>query len=280
MERLSPTHDTTDLEIRLLLEGIFEKYRSDFRNYTPSSIRRRLALALEPLGAATIGELQGRVMRDPAAYDSLLRYLTEPTSEMFRDAAYFKAIREQVVPILRTYPSIKIWIAGCSTGEEVYSFAILLKEEDLLQRSILYATDISQESLKKAQTGIYSLEQMRLFTKNYQLAGGRGVFSDYYRVALDSGVMDPELRSNVLFADHSLSTDSVFAEVQLVSCRNVLIYFNRELQTRAFGLFRDSLGHRGFLGLGSKETIRFSPVAADFEAFDDKARIWRRKGAA
>jgi chemotaxis protein methyltransferase CheR len=272
--------ETLDIEIRLLLEGIYQKYRSDFRDYTLSSVRRRLALALDHFGIATVSDLQARVLGDPEAYDRLLRFLTVPTSEMFRDPHYFRTIREEIVPILMTYPSVKIWIAGCSTGEEVYSFAILLKEEGLLHRTILYATDISQTSLKKAEAGMYSLDQIPLFTQNYQKAGGKAAFSDYYDVTLNAAVFDPSLRENVVFADHSLATDSVFAEVQLVSCRNVLIYFNRDLQTRAFRLFFDALSLRGFLGLGSKETIRFSPVSVAFDTFSERSRIYRKKGAA
>jgi chemotaxis protein methyltransferase CheR len=272
--------ETFDIETGLLLEGIYQKYRSDFRDYTKSSVRRRLALAIDHFGCATISELQARVLGDPEAYDQLLRFLTVPTSEMFRDPEYFLAIRREIVPLLQTYPSVKIWIAGCSTGEEVYSFAILLREEGLLPRTILYATDINPMSLRKAEAGIYALDQISLFTKNYQKSGGKAAFSDYYDVTLNAAVFDPSLRENVVFADHSLATDSVFAEVQLVSCRNVLIYFNRELQTRVFRLFYDALSLRGFLGLGSKETIRFSPMSAGFDTFSEKARIYRKKGAA
>lgn len=271
--------ETVDIELKLLIEGIYLKYKSDFRQYSLASMRRRVLLGMHRLGCGSISQLQDRILTDTAEYRRLLQYLTVPTTEMFRDPAYFRAIREQVVPILKTYPSVKIWVAGCSTGEELFSLAILLKEEELLARSIIYATDISLVSLEKAENGIFPMEQIQLYTSNYQKAGGKRAFSDYYQAAYGSAKFDSGLLSNVVFADHSLATDSVFAEVQLVSCRNVLIYFNRELQDRVFGLFRDSLSHRGFLGLGSKETLRFSPVAAAFEPFSAEQKIYRRKAA-
>ncbi len=206
----------------------------------------------------------------------LLQYLTIPTSEMFRDPSYFLALREQVVPHLHTYPSLKIWIAGCSTGEEVYSMAIMLKEEGLLERSIIYATDINPHSLERARKGVYALERMRAYTASYQMAGGRGAFSDYFTAAYDNALFDRSLIENVSFADHSLATDTVFSETNLVCCRNVLIYFNRKLQERALGLFHESLCHRGFMGLGSKESIDFSAHASSFEPLVKAERIYRK----
>lgn len=206
----------------------------------------------------------------------LLQYLTVQVSEMFRDPHYFRAIREHVVPVLATYPSIKVWVAGCSTGEEAYSFAVLLHEEGLLPRTILYATDINGQSLKAAEAGVYELERMRQFTENHRLSGGKGSLSDYYHAAHGHAVMDPQLRRKITFSDHSLATDSVFAEVHLISCRNVLIYFNNELQERALGLFREALVPKGFLGLGTRETVRFSAHAEAFTEFCREARIFRR----
>ncbi|EAA3799455.1 protein-glutamate O-methyltransferase CheR, partial [Salmonella enterica subsp. enterica] len=185
----------------------------------------------------TISALQERILHDPKAFMQLLQYLTIPVSEMFRDPSYFLALREQVVPLLHTYPSLKVWVAGCSTGEEVYSLAILLREEGLLERTMIYATDINPHSLEKAEQGIFALDNLRTYTQNYQLSGGKRAFSDYYSAAYDRVLFDKSLRANVTFADHSLATDSVFAETHLVSCRNVLIYFNRDLQDRALGLF-------------------------------------------
>jgi chemotaxis protein methyltransferase CheR len=269
-------HDNTAIELRLLMEAIYLKYNHDFRDYTGASQKRRVLYALDQLDLPTISALQEKVLRDPALFAQLLQYLTIPVSEMFRDPAYFLALRRQVVPVLQTYPSIKVWVAGCSTGEEVYSLAILLREEGLLERALIYATDINPSSLDKARQGIFPLDAVRGFTANYQRAGGQRAFSDYYTAAYDAARFDPSLRANVIFADHSLATDSVFAETQLVSCRNVLIYFNRQLQDRALGLFHESLCHRGFLGLGSKESIDFSAYAERFSALSPAERIYRK----
>jgi chemotaxis protein methyltransferase CheR len=187
------------------------------------------------------------------------------------------ALRQQVLPVLRTYPSLKIWIAGCSTGEEVYSMAILLQEEGLLERSMIYATDINPRSLDKARQGIFSLKDIATYTRNYQLAGGTREFSEYYTAAYDAALFDKRLREQVTFADHSLATDAVFSETHLISCRNVLIYFNKALQDRALGLFHESLCHRGFLGLGSKESLNFSSYAKEFDAEFLAERIFRKR---
>ncbi|MCJ8207113.1 protein-glutamate O-methyltransferase CheR [Pseudomonas sp. RGM2987] len=266
----------SDIELRLLIEAIYLKYSYDFRDYSGSSIKRRVHHALGQFECKTISALQERVLHDPGAFMQLLQLLTIPVSEMFRDPTHFLAIREEVVPLLRTYPSIKIWIAGCSTGEEVYSMAILLREEGLLDRTFIYATDINPRSLEKAKQGIFSLESVRTYTQNYQRAGGRQSFADYYTAAYDYAMFDKTLCKNVTFADHSLATDSVFSETQLISCRNVLIYFNKKLQDRAFGLFHESLSHRGFLVLGSKETLDFSAYGGHFEPLVKQERIYRK----
>ncbi|VWX58237.1 putative methyltransferase Cher3 [Burkholderiales bacterium 8X] len=265
-----------DIELRLLMEAIYLKYSYDFRNYTGASQKRRVLYALAQFKLPSISVLQDRVLRDSAVFGQLLQYLTIPVSEMFRDPAYFLALRQQVVPLLHTYPTVKIWVAGCSTGEEVFSLAILLREEGLLERSRIYATDINPASLEKARLGIFPLEAIRNYTANYQRAGGRQAFSDYYTAAYDAARFDPSLCRDVVFADHSLATDSVFAETQFVSCRNVLIYFNRELQDRALGLFHESLSHRGFLGLGAKESIDFSAYADRFEVLARPERLFRK----
>ncbi|GLX91276.1 CheR family methyltransferase [Pseudomonas weihenstephanensis] len=266
----------TDIEIRLLIEAIYLKYSYDFRDYSGASIKRRVHHAMRQFDCNTISALQERVLHDPTVFMQLLQFLTIPVSEMFRDPEHFLAIRQEVVPILRTYPSLKIWIAGCSTGEEVYSMAILLREEGLLDRTIIYATDINPRSLDKAKQGIFSLENIRAYTQNYQKAGGQKAFSDYYTAAYDFAIFDKSLRENVTFADHSLATDSVFSETHLISCRNVLIYFNKNLQNRAFGLFHESLCHRGFLMLGSKETLDFSDYSKQFTALLKPERIYRK----
>lgn len=267
-----------DIEVRLLVEAVYLRYGHDFRDYAAASLKRRVLHAQQRMGAATITALQERVLHSPEQFALLLQHLTVPVSAMFRDPEYFLALREHVLPVLRTYPSLKIWVAGCSTGEEPYSLAILLHEEGLLDRTILYATDINPASLDKARQGIFALEHMQAFTRNYQRAGGRQSFSDYYTAAYGGALFDKRLRAAITFADHSLATDAVFAETQLVSCRNVLIYFNRPLQDRALGLFHESLSHRGFLGLGSKETLDFSGWAARFETVSRPERIYRRLG--
>jgi chemotaxis protein methyltransferase CheR len=266
-----------DIEIRLLVEAIYLRYGQDFRDYAQASLKRRVLQAQHRTGAPSISALQERVLHDPEAFAQLLQYLTVPVSEMFRDPPYFVALRRHVVPVLRTYPSLKVWVAGCSTGEEPYSLAILLQEEGLLERSILYATDINHASLEKAKRGVFPLDAMQGFTRNYQRAGGLRSFSDYYTAAYGGALFDRSLRDSITFADHSLATDAVFSETHLVSCRNVLIYFNRQLQDRALGLFHESLAHRGFLGLGSKETLEFSAYAGRFEPVSKPDRLYRKK---
>jgi len=268
--------DTVSIEIGLLVQAIYQRYSYDFRDYAGASLRRRVLHATEQMGCATVSALQERVLHQPEVFSQLLQYMTIPVSEMFRDPSYFLALREHVVPVLRTYPSIRVWVAGCSTGEEVYSLAILLREEGLADRAQIYATDINPVSLAKAREGIFPIDAMRLYTSNYQKSGGKAAFSDYYTAAYGNALFDRSLCTNVTFADHSLATDSVFAETHLVSCRNVLIYFNRGLQDRAVGLFRESLCHRGFMGLGSKESIEFSRHADGFEAVSRRERLYRK----
>jgi chemotaxis protein methyltransferase CheR len=268
-----------DIELRMLVEAVYLKYNYDFRDYTGASQKRRVLHAMHQMECETVSALQARVMHDAQAFARLLQYLTIPVTEMFRDPEYYAAVRSQVVPFLQTYPSLKIWIAGCSTGEEVYSMAILLKEEGLLERSLVYATDINPESLEAARRGVFPLDRMRLYTENYQNAGGKRAFSDYYTAAYGGALFDRSLMENVTFADHSLATDSVFSETHFVSCRNVMIYFNRRLQNRVLGLFHDSLCHRGFLGLGSKESIEFSAYANRFDVLARRERLYRKVAA-
>jgi chemotaxis protein methyltransferase CheR len=273
---LSHTPSDFDIELRMLVEAVYLKYNYDFRDYTGASQKRRVLVAMREMGCNTVSELQSRVLHDPNGFAQLLQFLTIPVTEMFRDPEYFRAVREQVAPFLKTYPSLKIWVAGCSTGEEVYSLAILLKEEGLLERSIIYATDINPKSLETARRGVYPIDRMRLYTENYQKSGGKAAFSDYYTAAYGGALFERSLIENVTFADHSLSTDTVFSETHFVSCRNVLIYFNRTLQDRVFGLFHESLCHRGFLGLGSKESIDFSSYAGRFEPLARRERVYRK----
>jgi chemotaxis protein methyltransferase CheR len=268
---------TADIELQLLIDAIYRKFHYDFRAYAAASLKRRLTMASARFGCQSLSQLQHQVLHDPRTFPALLNYLTVPVSEMFRDPEYFRALREQVVPLLRTYPSLKIWVAGCSTGEEVYSLAILLREEQLLERSLIYATDINPQTLQQAAAGVYNVDRLAGFTESHRKSGARTSLSDYYTAAYGRAVFDKSFRQHIVFADHSLATDSVFAEVQLVLCRNVLIYFNRELQDRAIGLFRDALCRHGFLGIGSKESLRFSAHAHSFRELDAHNRIYQRR---
>ncbi|MGI4812028.1 MAG: CheR family methyltransferase [Janthinobacterium lividum] len=266
-----------DIELKLLLEAIYLKYQHDFRDYSIASLRRRLTQALQDLKYPSLSILQDRILRDPALFARLLQYLTVQVSEMFRDPGYFRALRERVMPVLHTYPSVKIWIAGCSSGEELWSMAILLEEEGLAQRTIVYATDVNPQALRIASEGVYPLDRLAGFSQNYLAAGGKRSLSDYYHAAYGAATFSRYLKSQVVFADHSLATDSVFSEVHLVSCRNVLIYFNQDLQNRAIGLFDEALIRRGFLGLGSKESLRFSSHAGAFESFASDLKIYQKR---
>jgi chemotaxis protein methyltransferase CheR len=270
---------TEDIELRLLLDAIYLKYHYDFRQYSLASVKRRLASALPRFGCQSLSQLQDQVLHDPSVFPRLLDFLTIQVSEMFRDPRYFLSLRQKVVPLLRTYPSIKVWVAGCSTGEEVYSLAILLREEGLLERTLIYATDINSEALRRAQAGIYPIDRIAGFTANHRRSGAPAPLLEYYTAAYGGAVFDKTLRERIVFSDHNLATDSVFAEVQLVSCRNVLIYFNRELQDRALGLFRESLCWKGFLGLGSKESLKFSSHISAFKELVGEDRIYQKDEA-
>jgi chemotaxis protein methyltransferase CheR len=267
-----------DIELALIVEAIYRKYHYDFRGYSQASLKRRLLAAMRRLDCATLSQLQDRVMHESGVFPALLADLTVQVSDMFRDPGYFLALRQQVIPMLRTYPSLKVWVAGCSMGEEAYSIAILLKEEGLFDRTQIYATDINPEALARAQSGVYSIDRIAGFTDNHRRSGAKSSLSDHYTAAYDRAVFDKALRSRIVFSDHSLATDSVFAEMQLVSCRNVLIYFNRPLQDRAIALFRDALCRKGYLGLGSKESLRFSAHAESFDVVSQVERIYQKRG--
>jgi len=272
----SSTDSSFDLELRLLLDAIYLKYDYDFRNYSFASMKRRVAAAMVRFRCTTVTQLQEQVIHDAQMFPALLDYLTVQVSEMFRDPQYFLALRERVIPILRTYPSLKIWVAGCSGGEEAYSLAILLREEGLLERTLLYATDINVRALRIAQAGVYDVDRLSGFTENHRLSGAKTSLSEYYTAAYGKAMLDASLRERIVFSDHSLATDAVFAEVQLVSCRNVLIYFDKVLQDRALGLFHEALSHKGFLGVGAKESVRFSSFSSSFEPFVERDRIYRK----
>lgn len=269
--------DVEDIEIQLFLEALERRYHYDFRHYARASIKRRLIQARVQLGYASVSAMQEALLHDAAILPRLLNYLTVQVSEMFRDPSYFRALREQVLPHLKTYPSLKVWVAGCSHGEELYSLAILFREEGLYDRTLFYATDINPDALNASEAGIYPLDLIRRFTENHQKSGGRTSLSDYYRADHGRAAFDKTLRERVVFSDHSLVTDSVFGEMHLISCRNVMIYFDRALQDRAIGLFRDSLVRKGFLGLGAKESLRFSSHAAGFADFVREEKIYQRR---
>jgi chemotaxis protein methyltransferase CheR len=264
-------------ELEFLIDAIYHKYHYDFRGYASASLRRRLKTAMSRFECQTLSQLQDKVVHDPAAFPALLDFLTVQVSEMFRDPEYFRALRERVVPLLRTYPSLKVWVAGCSAGEEAYSLAILLHEEGLLSKTLIYATDINARMLQKAAAGVYEVQRIAGFTANHHRSGARTSLSDYYSAAYGRAVFNKLLKDHIVFSDHSLATDTVFAEVQLVSCRNVLIYFDRSLQDRALGLFREALCRQGFLGIGAKESIRFSSQAGAFLDFVPAQKIFQRR---
>jgi chemotaxis protein methyltransferase CheR len=266
-----------DRELELLLEAIYHRYQHDFRHYALASLRRRVQQAMQRFDCRSVSQLQDRVLHEPDVFGHMLEFLTVQVTEMFRDPQYFLALRTEVVPFLRTFPSVKVWIAGCSSGEEVLSAAIVLAEEGLLERSLVYATDINPGALDAAKAAVYPTERIAQFSANYLAAGGTRSLADYYHADYGSAVFDRSLRSRVLYADHSLATDAVFSEVHFVSCRNVLIYFDRSLQDRALTLFRDALVHRGYLGLGSKESLHFSTLAGSFDEVPGRQRLYRKR---
>jgi chemotaxis protein methyltransferase CheR len=270
------TTESEEIELGLLLEAIHRKYHYDFRDYSPASIKRRLLQARDHFGCTSFSQLQHLMLHESGIFLQLLPFLTVQVSEMFRDPLYFRTLRETVIPHLKTYPSLKVWIAGCSAGEELHSMAILFREEGLESRTIFYATDINTAALKKAEAGIYDLNRIALFTENHIKSGGKSSLSDYYTTGYGRAIFDKSLRERTVFSDHSLVSDAVFAETHLISCRNVLIYFNRELQDRAVGLFEESLVRKGFLGIGSKESLRFSQHTASFSEFDREQRIYQK----
>jgi chemotaxis protein methyltransferase CheR len=268
-----------EIELDLFVEAVRRRFHHDFRHYAKASLRRRLRSAMLRFGCDSLSMLQHRLLHGEIAFVELLDYLTVQVSELFRDPAYFAALREHVIPLLRTYPSIRIWVAGCSSGEEAYSLAILLQEEGLLARSLIYATDINTAALQRAREGVYPAERMAQFHDNYRRSGASGSFSDYVTAAYGQAMFSKALKQQIVFSEHNLATDQVFAEVQLVSCRNVLIYFEPKLQERALGLFRDALCHRGFLGLGAKESLRFTSHVDGFEVLSQEQRLFRKRSS-
>ncbi|MEK3952235.1 CheR family methyltransferase [Psychrobacillus sp. FSL K6-1464] len=275
-EYIEEKSDIEKLEVTLLLEGIFQRYGHDFRGYAYASINRRIKYRMEIEGLSSISHLQQRVLYEPELMKKLLKDFSINVTEMFRDPEFYLAFRKHVVPLLHSYPFIRIWHAGCSTGEEAYSMAILLYEEGLYKKSKIYATDMNMDVLEKAEKGIFSFDKMKQYTSNYQKAGGLHAFSEYYTADQYGVKFQPFLSENIIFARHNLATDSSFNEFNVILCRNVLIYFDKELQNDVHGLFKESLSRFGFLGLGNKESIRFSPYMQYYEEIDATNKLYKR----
>ena len=265
------------IEIDLLLEAIRRRYGYDFRGYALASLRRRLWHRAYGEGLLTLSGLQERVLHDPTCMDRLLRDLSINVTEMFRDPSFYRALRERVFPLLRTHPFIRVWNAGCSTGEEIYSLAIAMHEEGLLERTRIYATDINDAALQRASAGVFPLERMQRYTENYLRAGGTEAFSSYYATDGASARFDPALGENIVVAQHNLVTDGSFNEFHLIVCRNVMIYFGKALQEEVLELFGNSMTRFGILALGRKESIRQSRHVQDYEPLDEAEKIYRRR---
>jgi chemotaxis protein methyltransferase CheR len=270
-------HQIEAIETDLLLEAIFRRYGYDFRNYARASMERRIRHGLQRLGCKQISELTRRILYEPEFFQELIDGFSITVTEMFRDPEVYAQLRTQVLPYLATYPFIKVWHAGCATGEEVYSLAILLAEEGILERTTIYATDFNETALHTAREGIYPIDRLQVYGDNYQKSGGRATLANYYHAQYDSVIMAKSLRKNITFARHNLVSDQVFGEMHLIICRNVMIYFNRDLQERVLTLFDDSLIGNGFLCLGSKESLRFSSLAGKFRELDPSLKVYRKR---
>ena len=265
-----------DIEIDLLLEGIFRAHGFDFRDYSRASLKRRILEVMRAENMETVSAFQNLLLHNAACLDRFLLRLSVHATAMFRDPSFYLTFRTSVVPLLRTYPTVQIWVAGCSTGEEVYSLAILLQEERLYPKCRIYATDISQAVLRKAREGIFPLAAMREYTANYHQAGGAHEFSDYYTAQYDSAMFSTSLRNNIVFSEHNLATDGSFNEFQVILCRNVMIYFNKELQARVHNLLYDSLSMFGVFGLGNKESLKFTPREQFYEELNETDKLYRK----
>src|SRR5215813_1676683 len=265
--------EVEDIEINLLLDGLYRVYGFDFRDYSRPSIKRRLLELMRGEKLDTVSAYQDRLLHDYSSVERLLLGVSVHATSMFRDPSFYRTFRSSVVPLLRTYPTVQIWIAGCSTGEEVYSLAILLREEGIYERCRIYATDISPSVLRKAREGIFALSSMREYTNNYHLAGGVNEFSDYYTARYDHAIFTPLLSKNVVFSEHNLATDGSFNEFQVILCRNVMIYFNKQLQERVHSLLYDSLSMFGVFGLGNKESLKFTPREGAYEHLNGRDKL-------
>ncbi len=275
-EQAAQRDDVDEIELALLLEGVYRRYGFDFREYAPASLRRRVWRRVHAEELSTISALQDKLLHDPACMERLLLDLSINVTAMFRDPTFYIAFRQKVVPQLRTYPFTRIWVAGCSTGEEVYSLAILLQEEGVYDRTRIYATDINQSVLDRARTGVFPLDKMREYTQNYIRSGGERAFSEYYLAKYDGAQFQRSLVENVVFAQHNLVSDRSFNEFNVIICRNVMIYFDRALQNRVHHLFYESLVTFGVLALGAKESIKFSPFEDRYEELDAGERLYKK----
>jgi len=269
-------NELENIEVELLLDGVHRLYGYDFRNYALPSLKRRIWHHVHAENVPSISALQEKVLHDRACFERFIHSLSIPVTEMFRDPGLFLTFRQKVIPLLRTYPYIRIWHAGCSTGEEVYSMAILLHEEGLYDKARIYATDINNRSLQQAKEGVYEISKMQQYTKNYLDAGGTRAFSEYYTAKYNSVILQPFLRKNIIFAEHNLATDTSFNEFNVILCRNVMIYFNDELRDHVHGLFNESLSRFGVLVLGSKESIHFTRYSESYEPLDRVEKIYRK----
>jgi chemotaxis protein methyltransferase CheR len=267
------------IELDLVLEAIHRRYGHDFRGYSKNHVQRRIKQLIARNGEDCVSSLIPKILRDESAFEILLRELSITVTQMFRDPLVFQRLRHKVIPYLRTFPFIRIWVAGCATGEEAYSLAIALKEDGLYERTTIFATDLNDYALEKAKAGIFPLEVFRKYNENYLQAGGTGSFAEYYHAKYESALIVPSLKKNLVFANHNLVTDSVFGEMHLILCRNVLIYFNPELQNRVLGLFTESLVRGGFLCLGANEDIVYSDLRHFYKRVDNAARIFQLKAA-
>lgn len=276
MAALMQFTDLEDLEVQLLLEGVHRYYGFDFRDYAIASVKRRIWNLIQMDKLSSISRLQEKILHDPVYMERFLLNLSVNVTSMFRDPSFYLAFRNHVIPLLRTYPSIRIWHAGCATGEEVYSMAILLWEEGIYQRCRIYATDINETALQQARSGIFTTRQMHDYSSLYHQAGGKHQLSEYYAISYDCPVIHSYLKENIVFATHNLATDASFNEFHVIVCRNVLIYFNAQLQTRVYQLFHDSLRRFGILGLGQQETLKFSPCQENYKPVEAQTRLYRR----
>ena len=265
-----------EIELYLLCEGVYRRYGIDLRHYSPASLARRIREFMDAEGLGTISDAQACVLHDAQAFGRFVEAVSVPITAMFRDPAFYRAFRERIAPALRSVPFLRVWHAGCATGEEVYSTAILLQEEGLLDRTRIYATDINESAIRRAKQGVFPLRKMHDYSLNYQKAAGQGSFSDYYTARSDHATFSPELKKNIVWGAHNLATDASFNEFQVIMCRNVMIYFTLELRRRVHELLHDSLQASGYLALGYRESLQLTGYESRYAPVHDEAKIYRK----